>query len=233
MDPHGDGLPGGTAPDCALRFHVRPASWGDIGDVARLYIGQSEASRVAFHPYPFGPVRLRALLAYMLLTQKLLGRARRHFPNFAFGVIVLDDAAGRTIGFGTIRLVRDGTEPDTWARFGFLVAEGYHRQGGGTQIVEALYESAVALGIRRGGGTIRASNVASTKVVEQFGFQLHETAEVDRNAPGDHILSDVRDLEPVLERIRERRLARTATPPAPAAPPPAAPAPPVSRPADA
>ena len=162
---------------------------------------------------PSVPLRPRAppaLLAYMVTTHGLIRRAIRWLPNWAFCLFVLEDTSHVPVGFATIRFVRDDQEPEVWARFGFLVSEGRQRQGGGTLLVMALYEKAMELGIRRGGGTILAANIASAKVVQQFGFNLHETPEVDRFAPNDRNLADIQDLGPVLERsarLKELRVA--------------------------
>jgi len=214
------------AGDPSERFHVRAARISDVGGIGRIYREQSTESRRFFHPYPFDPIRLRALLTYMVVTHRMARAAIRWFPNEAFCLFLLEDTAGVPAGFATIRFVRDHHEPGTWARFGFLVAESRQRQGGGTLLVETLYQSAMDLGVRRGGGTILASNVASAMVVAQFGFQLHATDEVDRNAPQDRNLADVRDLGPVLVEVRRRKQARIAASSGrsyapPTAPPPA------------
>jgi GNAT superfamily N-acetyltransferase len=214
------------AGDPSERFRVRVARLSDVGGIGRIYRGQSAESRRFFHPYPFDRVRLRALLTYMVMTHRIARTAIRWFPNQGFCLFLLEETGGAPAGFATIRFVRDHHEPGTWARFGFLVAESWQRQGGGTLLVETLYQSAMDLGVRRGGGTILASNIASAMVVAQFGFQLHATDEVDRNAPEDRNLADVRDLGPVLVEVRRRKQARIAASSgraygSPAAPPPA------------
>jgi GNAT superfamily N-acetyltransferase len=198
------------AGDPSGRFQVRDAQFSDVGAVRRLYRGQSVPSRRFYHPYPFDWLRLTALLTYMVATHRIIRWAMRWLPNWAFCLFVLEDTAGAPAGFATIRFVRDDQDPEMWARFGFLVEESRQRQGGGTLLVMALYERAMELGIRRGGGTILAANVASAKVVEQFGFRLHETPEVDRFAPNDQNLADIQDLGPVLERVRRLKEIRVA-----------------------
>lgn len=198
------------AGDPATRFRVRPARYRDVRALARIYRRQSAASRRFYHPYPFDPVRLTALLFYMVTTHRMIRRAIRSLPNWAFCLFVLEDVSGVPVGLATIRFVRDDQEPEIWARFGFLVEEARQRQGGGTLLVMTLYEKAMELGIRRGGGTILAENIASAKVVEQFGFHLHETREVDRFAPDDRNLADIQDLGPVLERVRRLKELRVA-----------------------
>ena len=206
--------------DPSTRFRVRPARYSDIGALSRIYRAQTPASRRFYHPYPFDPVRLRALFAYMVTTHRMIRRAMRWLPNWAWCLFVLEDARGGPVGLATIRFVRDDHEPEMWARFGFLVAEDRQRQGGGTLLVMTLYEKAMELGVRRGGGTILAENVASAKVVEQFGFNLRETPEVDRNAPGAKNLADIQDLRPVLERVRRLKEIRVAASSAAARPTP-------------
>lgn len=186
---------------------VRPATRRDLRSLVLLYRGQEPESRTYYHPYPFDRLRLPILFLAMLSSQAHVRWMLRRFPNYAFVILLLIDPEGMPFGFGTIRFVHARGEAP-WARFGFLVDAGHRHQGAGSVLVMALYESAVGLGVHRGGGTILEGNVASAKVVEKFGFRLRPAASADPFSPDKRNLTDIQNLDEVLEKVRRVRAER-------------------------
>ena len=170
-----------------------------------LYRGQSPESRKLHHPYPFDRPRLTLLFIGMLVSQRLVHRGVRYWPNASFVVLVAEGRpGGPLLGLATIHFVRHPPEP-TWARFGYLVADEFRGQRIGSRLAIELYRTALDLGVERGGGTILAPNTVSTHLVERFGFDMRPTPEVDTQAPGVTNLAAVEDLRAVMARVRSLR----------------------------
>jgi len=100
-----------------------------------------------------------------------------------------------------------GNEP-VWGRFGFLVTEHYRGRGIGTALAVEMYQTCLALGVNRGGGTIQQNNVVSKAVVERYGYRMLPTPEADRFSPTETNLEGIEDLDGVLEKVRAYQAAK-------------------------
>ena len=203
--------PGGRA-GLGRPLVIRLARLRDVGPVIRLYRGQSQESRSFHHPYPVDRPRLTMLFTWMVVSGHLSRLFLRTVPGLGFVLLVAESGERRApIAYGTIRFVRSATG-EVWARFGFLVGESYRGEGIGTELAIALWERALALGVRRGGGTIEAKNTRSRSIIEGAGFRLAPTDEEDRYRPAAENLAGIADLTEALERLRARRDAATDRP---------------------
>ena len=133
-------------------------------------------------------------------SQRLARRILRRFPRATFLAIVAVDATGRLVAFGSTRFLRE-PNGEVWARFGFLVSEGSQGLGIGTRLARVQYATAVALGVRRGGGTVLGGNTISRRVVESYGFRLAPSGHRDPKAPAEEALDSIIDLTEVVAQF--------------------------------
>lgn len=171
-----------TAPPPGPEIRLRRARLGDVPALVALYRGQSAEAKAYYHPFPFERWKLVPIFLWMVGTTPLVRAVLRVLPRRAAYVLVVSAATDdRPIGYGTIRFaVARGEE--TWAKFGYMVAEDRRGQGIGSILSIHQLRCARGLGMRRGGGYIVRENVASRTVVSRYGEPLVETAP-DRNAP--------------------------------------------------
>jgi GNAT superfamily N-acetyltransferase len=135
----------------------------------------------------------------MVVSQRFVGGMLRHFPNYAFVLLVAQTPGEPLAGFGSIRMVARGSSAP-WAKFGFMVAGDRQGRGIGTRIARAMYEAAVELGVRTGGGTMLVDNGPSRALAERFGFRLSVSRELDPVVPDRQVLHSRSDLGEVLAR---------------------------------
>lgn len=180
---------------------IRRARLGDLGDLVRLYRDRSEESKRTYHPFPSGRLALTVIYLWMIVEQRWMRFMMRHLPRRAATLLIVERRdAGGVIGYGTIRLM-SGPGEEPVARFGYLVGDAFQGQGVGGQLIEAMVYEAKALGIKRGGGTVLAKNVASTHLISRWGWTLRQGA-ADRSAPNQENLATVGDLDEILEKRR-------------------------------
>ena len=191
----------GAAGRRRLIVRIRRARLGDLSDLIHLYRDRSEESKRTYHPFPSGRFALATIYLWMIVEQRWMRFMIRFLPRRAATLLVAErlDADG-VVGYGTIRLM-SGLREEPIARFGYLVGDTYQGQGVGGQLIEAMVYAAKDLGIRRGGGTVLAKNVASTSLITHWGWSLHR-GEADRGAPDQENLAAVGDLDEILERRR-------------------------------
>jgi L-amino acid N-acyltransferase YncA len=218
MGPSAAGPGPGTVRPGEPSRAIRPAHLGDIGGLVRMYRGQSLESRAFHHPYPADRLRLTLIFTWMVVSGHLSRFLLRTAPSLGFVLLVVcPQGSDVPVGYGTIRFV-GSRRTEIWARFGFLVQEGARGQGIGGQMAVALWERSLALGVRRGGGTIQKANAVSRTIVEHGGFELAPTSEPDKYTPGAETLGGLADLEEVLARYRASTHRPNATPGDPSGP---------------
>lgn len=172
------------APTARPEVIIRPGRLGDLVTLARIYRSQSEDSRALYHPFPFDRLRLTAIFGYMVVTRRLLPSLLRRRPRRALVLLVACLGQDPTpIGYGNVAfLAREGRP--LRAIFGYIVAEAYRGLGVGTRLHEDMIDAAVSLGVTRGGGMLVSTNVSNLKVLQKLGFDIRESAIVDRVVPG-------------------------------------------------
>ena len=196
-------VPAPTAPaaaPAAPELVIRPARLRDVGPVTSMYLARSAASRELYHPFPESRVRLFAIFGYMAMTQRRLPwLLRRRRLRAAVLLVARRTDTGALLGYGNVGFERspDGTPR---AIFGYLVEEEYRGRGIGTRLHDAMIESALALGVKRGGGMVVVQNTANVRVLAKLGFELSPTDVVDRGAPDSGNLRSDGDLEEIARR---------------------------------
>jgi RimJ/RimL family protein N-acetyltransferase len=196
--------PPATSPTSRPSVTVRWARLSDLGPILRLYRGQSAESRQFYHPYPFDRFRLGPILFALLVSSRIVRLMLRLAPNYAFVILIAEEPGeAAPIGFCTARFVRRHGDP-IWAQFGYLVRHDRRGRGIGSYLAIAQWRTARALGVLRGGGTILEGNIASSRVVEPFGFHLEPTGQPDARAADRQNLGSIQDLNEVLERVRRQ-----------------------------
>ena len=187
-------------PRDGLPIEVRFARRGDVGALARLYRQRSDRSKALYHPFPFDPVRIRLILAWLTLDRPLIPFLMRWWSR-RFGVVVVAAPrdGGRPVGYGTVR-PRRSASGEWMAQFGYLVDDAYQGQGIGARLMEAMARASIALGIRRGVGTILASNAANLRLTQRYGWTVMGAGTHDRNSPGELNYEVTVDLEEILRR---------------------------------
>ncbi|HYK94098.1 MAG TPA: GNAT family N-acetyltransferase [Thermoplasmata archaeon] len=180
-----------------LSVTVRRSRFTDLPALVYLYRHRSEESKRTYHPFPFSRVRLSAIYLWMIVVQRWMRPFVRHFPKQAAVLLIAERAESpRMVGYGTVRLMSGyGEEPV--ARFGYLVRDDCQGRGVGGQIVMAQVMTAKAAGIKKGGGTVLKSNVASSHLIEKWGWRFRRGGQ-DRGAPQEENLETVGDLDEIL-----------------------------------
>jgi RimJ/RimL family protein N-acetyltransferase len=184
-----------------LQVSIRRARLRDLPALVRLYRHRSEESKQTYHPFPFSRGRLTAIYLWMIIVQHWMRYFIVRFPRLAATLLVAErpDRPG-PIGYGTIRLM-SGKGEEPIARFGYMVSDECQGQGVGSQLTEAMVLTAKGFGIRKGGGTVLQTNVASARLIANWGWRLKE-GEADRGAPEQVNLVTVADLDDILRRRR-------------------------------
>lgn len=191
-EPPPESSPGAVPP-----YRVRPAVFGDIADLVRLYIVGSGEGRRFYHPFRFDPVVVRLVFTYFVLGRRLVPGLLRMIPHRCAVLLVAVPQTGEgLLGFGTVRFVRRARGLPA-AKFGFLVDQRFRGQGVGTKLGEAMLVTSRALGLTEGVATILKDNEASIKVARRFGFRVDPSSFQDRGAPGQPTMEIEGDLREV------------------------------------
>ncbi|HEY6238509.1 MAG TPA: GNAT family N-acetyltransferase [Thermoplasmata archaeon] len=177
----------------------------------RLYRGQSPDSRALFHPLPFDRPRLTAVLLYAIATRRFLRRLVATRRLRAAVVLTARIASEPDpIGFGIVGFDRHGPMPR--AIFGYLVEERSRGLGVGTRLHEEMIDAALAVGIKRGGGTVLVRNVPNIRLLTKLGFELVPTQVSDHGATGEANLASDGDLESISRRFHDARAGKAPPP---------------------
>lgn len=207
--------PPGARPVARPRIPVtiRRVRLRDVPTLVGLYRGQDEASRKLYHPFPFDRFRLTAIFTYQALTQRYLRWMMRHPRIRAAGLLVaMTPGVRRPVGYGHVQILHPaGQEPRAF--FGYLVAPAYRGQRIGVALHDEMVETALRLGIRRGGGIILHENQQNVRLLAKLGVEMKDSEIVDRRSnPGGANFAVDMDLAEMQAR-RRAELAATATTP--------------------
>ncbi len=173
-----------TARGPSAAVAVRPARLSDVATLVDLYLGQADASRALYHPFPFDAGKLRLLFSYMTLERPLARLLSRVAPGWAAVVLVATAPEdGRVVGYGTVRFDPD-SRSDLRAKFGYLVGDAERGRGVGTRLMGELIRTGQALGALHLGGTVLEENLACQRVLAKYGFEVGSGADPDLFAPG-------------------------------------------------
>lgn len=149
------------------------------------------------------------MFGFMIASRRSLRFLLRHRPDRAIVLLVVHvPGRSRAVAYGTTAFVA-APEGGLRAIFGYLVDPETRGLGIGTQLHVAMIESALALGIRRGGGMVVATNYSNLRVLEKLGFTITESSVVDTAVPGAKNYVTDGDLEAIA------RAWRPGSPPAP------------------
>lgn len=190
---------------------IRPVRLRDVPTLVGLYRGQPESSRALYHPFPFDPVRLTMIFTYQAVTRpflKLMMRSR-HIRAAAL-LVATTPTERRPIGYGHVQILHPAPG-EVRAFFGYLVAPAYRGQRVGVALHDEMVETALRLGIRRGGGIILSQNRQNVRLLEKLGVELKESQVVDQRASPQEANFSV-DMD--LAEMQARRRAELAAAPA-------------------
>lgn len=191
---------------------IRPGRLRDVPTLVGLYRGQDEASRRLYHPFPFDRFRLTAIFAYQALTQPFLKRMMRHPRIRAAGLLVAHTpGVRRPIAYGHVQILHPAPG-EVRAFFGYLVAPAYRGQRIGVALHDEMVETALRLGIRRGGGILLTDNRQNVRLLAKLGVELKSSSVVDRNTPDTANFTVDMDLAEMQARRRAELAAAAASP---------------------
>ncbi|HEY6238673.1 MAG TPA: GNAT family N-acetyltransferase [Thermoplasmata archaeon] len=175
-------------------YVVRRVTWRDIGAVSRAYRGQSPESRLFYHPFPFGSVRLGLLLAGFVVSKYFARRTIRLAPRESAQMMVARaQPGGELAGFGLVNF-RWPAPGQLVARTGLFVAEAHRRRGMGGRLEGELTGIARSLGARRAEALIREGNSGSIEMYRSLGYRVGPSPYRDRKPPFEPFLLAVKEL---------------------------------------
>ena len=96
-----------------------------------------------------------------------------HHPRDRYPVVVLEDAAGRVVAFGSLSKFHPREAYDGVVELSYYVDEHARHRGYGTAMVAWLLDAARSRGYRIATALIFASNTGSIALMNHFGFERY------------------------------------------------------------
>lgn len=186
----------GTAPkaasDRAQLPRFGPARLREITAIARMYRSQAADSRRFYHPLPFDPFRLVALLTAMIVLQIWVRFWSRTAPSLGILLWVARDAPSpRVVGMATGRFYRDA-RGRLVARTGLFIDPNHRRAHRGRDLGAALLAECRRLRADRAEALILPDNDASRRTHESLGYTIRPTVFHDRHlSETDYLLGSI------------------------------------------
>ncbi len=147
----------GLNPIQVEQFRLRPFTYSDLGALHAILSSRDDMTWE----------RLKATQEY---SERLLSFRLQHYSDHKFGIMAIEDGAGRLVGQAGFQVLHD-LVPDCVELVVFLSAGAIGR-GNGRKLTEHMTEQARRCGLTSVYATVRHENEPADRLVRKLGFRF-------------------------------------------------------------